>query len=296
MAQVLLDEVIHTDYGQFDLVWTQDGGFDGDPDRFFDGQVNGLVGAADPAGVYLNLARRSGGSHVRILLHDVEPALPPAEFDDVVEVSTSVPADAEPLWTAWGGETIGDLVGLHPGDFRMRVSAAGCRRGTSPPRRGHAYLVEMWPPRSHPTRFSGPRARTDATGTASGADVADPGRRHELIDLHGVRLVDADALDDGHGAHEGLRVLEVLGIEDAVAHERRRRVEAELMSAVAGDLHAATERAAGVDQVRPHVREPGAPGLLDLIGRRGEAVGEDDELLHGRSFRRPEPRVRVGRR
>ena len=148
MAQVLLDEVIHTDYGQFDLVWTQDGGFDGDPDRFFDGQVNGLVGAADPAGVYLNLARRSGGSHVRILLHDVEPALPPAEFDDVVEVSTSVPADAEPLWTAWGGETIGDLVGLHPGDFRMRVSASGRDAGAADELAEgvvDAYLVEMWP-------------------------------------------------------------------------------------------------------------------------------------------------------
>ncbi len=63
MDQVLLDEVIRTDYGQFDLVWSDDAvGFDGDFDRFFHGQNNGLVGAADGEGVYLNLARRSGGS------------------------------------------------------------------------------------------------------------------------------------------------------------------------------------------------------------------------------------------
>ena len=49
MERVLLDEVISTDYGQFDLIWADD--------RFFRGQDNGLVGAADPGGMYLNLAR-----------------------------------------------------------------------------------------------------------------------------------------------------------------------------------------------------------------------------------------------
>ena len=44
MRKLLLDQVVGTDYGQFDLVWTQDGGFDGDFDRVFAGQVNGLVG------------------------------------------------------------------------------------------------------------------------------------------------------------------------------------------------------------------------------------------------------------
>jgi hypothetical protein len=57
-----MDQTVDTDYGQFDLVWTEAGGFDGNFDRFFAGQVNGLVGASDPDGVYVNLARRSGGS------------------------------------------------------------------------------------------------------------------------------------------------------------------------------------------------------------------------------------------
>ena len=55
MHRVLVDEVIHTSYGQFDLVWADGLGFDGDFDRFFAGQINGLVGAADSDGVYINL-------------------------------------------------------------------------------------------------------------------------------------------------------------------------------------------------------------------------------------------------
>ncbi|MBB5788041.1 hypothetical protein [Jiangella mangrovi] len=45
MARVLFDGIVRTDYGQFDLTWSDDLGFDGDFDRFFAGQVNGLAGA-----------------------------------------------------------------------------------------------------------------------------------------------------------------------------------------------------------------------------------------------------------
>ena len=75
MERVLLDEVIATDYGQFDLIWADGAGFDGDFDRFFMGQDNGLVGAAHPDGVYLSLARRAGGSPVRIVLVDTAPGM-----------------------------------------------------------------------------------------------------------------------------------------------------------------------------------------------------------------------------
>lgn len=67
VERVLLDQVIQTDYGQYDLVWGEDGFFDGDFDRSYQGQINGLVGAANPQGVHVNLARRSGGSPVRIV-------------------------------------------------------------------------------------------------------------------------------------------------------------------------------------------------------------------------------------
>ncbi|MEV7134371.1 hypothetical protein AB0N24_15935 [Arthrobacter sp. NPDC093128] len=35
MEKLLFDLVVETDYGQFDLVWTEAGGFDGDFDRAF---------------------------------------------------------------------------------------------------------------------------------------------------------------------------------------------------------------------------------------------------------------------
>lgn len=148
MGVTLLDQIIETDYGQFDLVWTEDGGFDGGVDHFFAGQSNGLVGAAHPCGVYICLARRSGGSPVRIVLHEVEPALPGDEFEDVVEVSTTVPPGPEPAWSSWAGESSGPLAAIAPGTYRVRVSAQGRDAGAD----GEfadgpvdAYLIELWP-------------------------------------------------------------------------------------------------------------------------------------------------------
>ena len=37
VANVIFDEVVRTDYGQFDLFWGDDLGLDGDFDRFFGG-------------------------------------------------------------------------------------------------------------------------------------------------------------------------------------------------------------------------------------------------------------------
>lgn len=149
MSRVLLDEVVHTDYGQFDLVWSDDAvGFDGEPDRFFHGQVNGLVGAASGDGVYINLARRSGGSRVRVLLLDAEPPLPPAAFEDVVEVSIAIPDGATVLWLSWAGETSGELEGVAPGTYRLRVSARGRdagREGELAEAVVDEYQVELWP-------------------------------------------------------------------------------------------------------------------------------------------------------
>jgi hypothetical protein len=128
MERVLLDGNVETDYGQFDLVWSDSVGFDGNFDRFFNGQVNGLVGAADPSGVYLNLARRSGGSRVRMVLVDAAPPLPPPHYEDVVEVSVTVPGGGDIRWLSWAGESSGNVEGVAPGTYRMRVSAhGGCR-------------------------------------------------------------------------------------------------------------------------------------------------------------------------
>jgi hypothetical protein len=146
VERVLLNEVIWTDYGQLDLVWTDTGGFDGDFDRFFNGQVNGLVGAADTSGVYLNLARRSGGSPVRIVLRDGPAELDDA-FQDVVEVSITIPPGAVVQWMSWAAETRGVLSEVPTGSYRLRVSARDRDEGAS----GEfadgfvdAYLLELW--------------------------------------------------------------------------------------------------------------------------------------------------------
>lgn len=124
MGEVLLDDIIHTDYGQLDVVWGDGFGFDGDFDRFFDGQVNGLVGAADPNGFYVNLARRSGGSAIVIELFHSEPTMLDEEWADVVEVSISVPGIGPPRWSSWAGESGGSL-DIPAGHYRVRVSARG---------------------------------------------------------------------------------------------------------------------------------------------------------------------------
>lgn len=145
--QVLLDEVVFTDYGQFDLTWTASGGFDGDSDRYFEGQINGLVGAADPSGVYIGLGRRSGGSRVRVVLLDQQPARTESQWEDVVEVSTTLGEDAEPYWTTWAGESGGDLSGLTVGNYRVRVSAKGRDLGQADEFADGVvdeYLVELW--------------------------------------------------------------------------------------------------------------------------------------------------------
>ena len=49
VERLLLDEVFETDYGQFDLLWGADFGFDRDFARAFKGQVNGLVGWPAPS-------------------------------------------------------------------------------------------------------------------------------------------------------------------------------------------------------------------------------------------------------
>jgi hypothetical protein len=116
VEKLLLDQVVETDCGQFDLVWAEAGGFDGDFDRAFAGQINGLVGAADPDGMYINLARRSGGSPLRIALMD-EPGVDDPSWEDVVDVSFILPEGHEMGWSTWAGENWGVPDGLPMGSY-----------------------------------------------------------------------------------------------------------------------------------------------------------------------------------
>lgn len=148
MQTVLMDQVVNTDYGQFDVMWVLGGGFDGNFDRNFAGQVNGLVGAAAPDCVYLKLARRSGGSSVRIVLLDSAPGIDDLQWEDVVEVSMVVPAGQGMWWFGWAGQTGGTLEGVQPGSYRLRVSAKGRDAGLEGEFSDQLldfYLLELWP-------------------------------------------------------------------------------------------------------------------------------------------------------
>jgi len=148
VEQVLLDQVMYTDYGQLDITWGEDGYFDGDFDRSYQGQVNGLVGAANPQGMHINLARRSGGSPVRMVLWDSQPALDAPQWEDIVEVSIEVPEGHQATWSTWAGTDTGPL-SIPPGSYyRVRV----CARGRDEGQAGELeegtvddYLVQLWP-------------------------------------------------------------------------------------------------------------------------------------------------------
>jgi hypothetical protein len=147
MGEIVFDDVVFTDYGQFDLVWTDDLGFDGDWDRSFGGQVNGLVGAAHGNGVYVNLARRSGGSQVRVSIVDTAPPLS-EHHEDIVEVSVTIAEDADFRCETWAAESVRSLGRVAAGTYRVRVSARGRDAG----RDGEfddgvvdSYLIELWP-------------------------------------------------------------------------------------------------------------------------------------------------------
>lgn len=139
---VLFDEVVRTDYGQF-TIFEGDDGFDGDANRFFAGQANGWVGAAVPGVVHVVLARRSGGSGVRVELHENEPDLDDEE--DIVEVSLTVRGGGL-RWETWAAESSGTLK-VPPGPYRVRVSASGRDAGQA----GEfadgivdSYVMQLW--------------------------------------------------------------------------------------------------------------------------------------------------------
>ncbi|WP_314649818.1 hypothetical protein [uncultured Microbacterium sp.] len=139
----LLDDVIRTDYGQFTLL-QGDTGFDGDVDRFFADQINGWVGAGVDGAVHVVLGRRSGGSSVRVELHEAAPPLDDAE--DIVEVSFSV-GEGPVRFEGWAGDPSGSL-DIPAGRYRVRVSARGRDAGHAQETADALvdwYVLQLWP-------------------------------------------------------------------------------------------------------------------------------------------------------
>ena len=145
MAAVILDQTINTDYGQFSLEWGENL-WDGDVDRFFAGQQNGWVAAAVPDVAHVVLARRSGGSSVRVELGTDEPVLE-SSWEDVVEVTIVIADGASVRWAAWGGMD-GAPLAIPGGTYRLRVNARGRDAGSAgefEPEVVDFYLLQLWP-------------------------------------------------------------------------------------------------------------------------------------------------------
>jgi hypothetical protein len=147
-----MDAVVETDYGQF-TVLQGDVHFDGDADRFFAGQINGWVGAGVVGALHVVLARRSGGSAVRIELWEDEP--PQGGWEDVVEVSTTFHGDEAIEWETWAGVSVG-AIAVPPATYRVRVSAHGRddgRDGEFAEGIVDRYLMQLWPAAAAPDQI-----------------------------------------------------------------------------------------------------------------------------------------------
>lgn len=147
---VLLDQVVHTNYGQFTLEWDSSGTtWDGDADRFFAGQLNGWIGAAVEGVVVVALARYGGGSALRAELWPQEPqqeAPTDAAWEDSVEVSVTVSAGDSVGWGTWSWADSGTL-DLPAGSYRLRASARGRDAGQAgefDPDVVDFYLLQFW--------------------------------------------------------------------------------------------------------------------------------------------------------
>lgn len=84
---------------------------------------------------------------MQIVLVDTAPGKPDPSWEDVVEVSITVPEASNVRWCSWAGENVVAIDGLGAGTYRMRVSARGRDAG-------HAgefaeepvdfYLAQLW--------------------------------------------------------------------------------------------------------------------------------------------------------
>lgn len=141
----LLNEVVQSPYGQFDLLLGEGQPFDGDFARY-EGAATSFVGVARGGAIYLNL-RHWSPSSIRMVLHDEQPALEIDGWDEIVELSATTPGGAE--WELWAGERGGMIGTLTAGTYRVRFSVRGidAALATQYDVDPHVdeHLVEFWP-------------------------------------------------------------------------------------------------------------------------------------------------------
>lgn len=143
---VLFDDEISVHYGFVHLMPVE-----GAPDlmKARAGQVNGLLGAAEPGALSMVTGLHTGRVPFRLELLDFEPDLS-QDWEEVVEASFTVPETAEMLLAAFEESTQIDLPSFT--SYRARYCAAGmdAARQVDTSGQPHAgalyrYLLQLWP-------------------------------------------------------------------------------------------------------------------------------------------------------
>ncbi|MCD4851422.1 hypothetical protein LN996_11425 [Arthrobacter sp. AK01] len=76
-----------------------------------------------------------------------------AIWEDIVEVSFTLPAGRQLKWSSWAAETSGTLDAILPGKYRLRASERGRDEGAEGEFAEQLldwYLLEIWPEPSSP--------------------------------------------------------------------------------------------------------------------------------------------------
>jgi hypothetical protein len=147
---VLLDQSIFVSYSQA-WVYSGESLFDGDHDvdKVFEGQVNGLCGAAEPGVLELITGTHTGDIPFRIELHTSEPPLA-EEWEEVVDVSFSPTDDV-----GFAGLDSEDQypLDLPRGSYRVRYCVRGMEEADTADEPTDAYLLQFWPAAPAPDRI-----------------------------------------------------------------------------------------------------------------------------------------------
>lgn len=144
--KIIFDGIILSCYGQAYVHFkdTHDYG-----DEVRKGQINGLLGVAQPSTLFLTFGLHTGNVKFTLRVADQAPPLDDA-WEEVVEASFTVPASQEIEFTDWNGD-IHVPVPLSPGTYRVRYTALNfgeaedvpeSENDTNPMER---YELTLWP-------------------------------------------------------------------------------------------------------------------------------------------------------
>ncbi|KAA5829206.1 hypothetical protein F1721_26435 [Saccharopolyspora hirsuta] len=152
MARTLFDGEVPVHYGQ---VYVESGGEYLDLQKSLAGQRNGLLGAAEPGGLFLITGLHTGDVGFTVELHEQAPPLDDT-WEEIVEASYQPAGDASLV--SWGGEASWPL-DLTETDYRARYSALRMDEANELDTRLNdeplvdRYLLQLWPAPPAPDRI-----------------------------------------------------------------------------------------------------------------------------------------------